>query len=82
MTRPVGLRIALLDPCDPGKEPAQEDSLGPGLSPVGSAAQRPNPAADKPPTAHPSSLETCLDLKPEDVFFTLVAQTSCWNVYI
>lgn len=57
---PEELQVGRLDSGGPGREPARGDSPGPGLSPLCSAAQKPGPVADSPPTEHPSSL---LDLK-------------------
>lgn len=60
---PAELRAEPPDPCGPGTVPAQGDSPGPGLSPLGSAVQRPDPAADIPPTVHPSFLLALPGLK-------------------
>lgn len=62
-TSPEELKISLLGSGGPGREPARGDSPGPGLSPPGSEAQMPGPAADSLQTVHPSSLLTLPDLK-------------------
>lgn len=60
---PEELQVILLGSGGPGREPARGDSPGPGLSPLGSVAQKPGPATDSPPTVHPSSLLALPDLK-------------------
>lgn len=65
---PAGLQTTLLDSGGPGREPVLEDNLGPGQSQLGSVVQTPGPAADTPPTVHPSCLKICPNLKLDDTF--------------
>lgn len=60
---PEELQVVRRDFGGPGREPAREDSPGPWQSPLGSEAPKPDPAADSPPTVHPSSSLTSPDLK-------------------
>lgn len=48
------LRIVRPDSGGPEREPGRGGSPDPSQSPLGSAAQRPDPATGSPPTVHPS----------------------------
>lgn len=57
LNTPEELRTARLGSGGPGRGPTQVDSPGPGRSRLGSAAQRPDPAAGSPRTERPSSFQ-------------------------
>lgn len=61
---PAELQAALVGSGGPGRGPAPVDSPGPALSPLGSAAQRRDPATGSPRTARPSSSFMSPDLYP------------------